>query len=382
MVVLILHTHQYSFFNGLHYSSGGFVHDGNAHRYLREGVKLIVVARVKTVNKINTEKYSLLSNSSIQVVNLAYGLPMFFKIWKLVQVSDAVIARIPSFFGILAALSARMQGKPILTEVVGNAFWPLWYSGLRGKVIAPFMVIGTRLAARASSISSYITDYYIQSLYPAGRMVGGIANVSIPDDVIRSLHSVVSDRVRSFEQAGAERVIQIGMIGGYEVDYKGHDVLLLAMKRLVMNGYSVSLQLVGGGNPAKLHSFSAELGLQNVVFKGPMSNKDVLQWMSELDVYVQPSRTEAHGRSIIEAMASGCVVVSSDIGGMRETVNEKCRFRNEDDLGLSRILIRLMDDLTFRREMTIHSATVAPMFSEAIIEEKRRNVIDEFYALE
>jgi glycosyltransferase involved in cell wall biosynthesis len=213
-------------------------------------------------------------------------------------------------------------------------------------------------------------------------MVGGIANVSIPDDVIRSLHSVVSDRVRSFEQAGAERVIQIGMIGGYEVDYKGHDVLLLAMKRLVMNGYSVSLQLVGGGNPAKLQSFSAELGLQNVVFKGPMSNKDVLQWMSELDVYVQPSRTEAHGRSIIEAMASGCVVVSSDIGGMRETVNEKCRFRNEDDLGLSRILMRLMDDLTFRREMTIHSATVAPMFSEAIIEEKRRNVIDEFYALE
>jgi glycosyltransferase involved in cell wall biosynthesis len=49
--------------------------------------------------------------------------------------------------------------------------------------------------------------------------------------------------------------------------------------------------------------------------------RDVPALMRSFDVFVLPTRTETFGKVVIEAMAAGCPVVVSDVGGIPEIVS-------------------------------------------------------------
>jgi glycosyltransferase involved in cell wall biosynthesis len=46
------------------------------------------------------------------------------------------------------------------------------------------------------------------------------------------------------------------------------------------------------------------------------------EFLSALDIFVQPSRSEGFPLSLIEAMASGVPVISTDVGGTRKLLND------------------------------------------------------------
>jgi glycosyltransferase involved in cell wall biosynthesis len=275
--------------------------------------------------------------------------------------------------------------RPFLTEVVGHAFWPLWYTGVKGKILAPFMVLGTWLVVRYSDYSVYITERYLQKLYPGRRMFAGLTNVTVTSQLVDQLGSVKECReTRSTLLLNKLIPVRIGMLAGLDIWYKGHDILLKAVSELqkMVDGREVIVDFVGSGESKRVKGLADALGLECVAFKGPMPNDDVLSWMSDIDIYVQPSRTEAHGRAVLEAMSKGCIVVSSDVGGMKETVREDCRFPSEDAKRLSLILLRLIQDERSRAECISHSVCVARKFSERTVERERRRVMDMFYSLE
>ena len=83
----------------------------------------------------------------------------------------------------------------------------------------------------------------------------------------------------------------------------------------------VRLEVVGEGEDrAKHESLVAELGLQNVTFRGALRGNDLLQAYQEADVFVLPSEREGMPLVLLEAMASGLPVVGSDVAGIRELV--------------------------------------------------------------
>lgn len=80
------------------------------------------------------------------------------------------------------------------------------------------------------------------------------------------------------------------------------------------------LLLVGDGPcHSQLLSMVAELDIENAVqFTGMVSNTEDYYALS--DVYVQASYEEAMPMAVLEAMASGLAIVSTDVGGMRDIV--------------------------------------------------------------
>ena len=84
------------------------------------------------------------------------------------------------------------------------------------------------------------------------------------------------------------------------------------------------LVIVGGCEDeqygARLRSLAAELGIaQDVVFTGPVPLEATVSFYRAADVFVYPSLNETFGLPILEAMACGCPVVTSDTSAMPET---------------------------------------------------------------
>jgi glycosyltransferase involved in cell wall biosynthesis len=106
--------------------------------------------------------------------------------------------------------------------------------------------------------------------------------------------------------------------------YKNCDGLLraFALARGELGGRQ--LAVVGAGRDEKyvasLRSLVAELGIaSDVIFVGGIPLEETVSFYRAADAFVYPSLNETFGLPILEAMACGCPVVTSDVSAMPET---------------------------------------------------------------
>jgi glycosyltransferase involved in cell wall biosynthesis len=106
--------------------------------------------------------------------------------------------------------------------------------------------------------------------------------------------------------------------------YKNCDGLLRAwaLARGELDGRQ--LAVVGAGRDEKyvasLRALAAELGIaSDVNFVGAIPLEETVSFYRAADAFVYPSLNETFGLPILEAMACGCPVVTSDISAMPET---------------------------------------------------------------
>jgi len=78
-----------------------------------------------------------------------------------------------------------------------------------------------------------------------------------------------------------------------------------------------SLTLVGSGSQRDgLQRLASTLNLRNVTFVGAVPPDDVWRYYADADIYLQTPDIDNMPASVLEAFASGCVVVSTDAGGV------------------------------------------------------------------
>lgn len=120
----------------------------------------------------------------------------------------------------------------------------------------------------------------------------------------------------------AEPSQAIGMVAQME-PRKDHVGLVTAFARLVARHSGIRLVLAGDGRlRPRVERAVREAGLEGSVDL-PGTVEDPAPIYDRLSVYVQASaREEGTSNSIIEAMASGCPVVATDVGGNREVVRD------------------------------------------------------------
>lgn len=107
-------------------------------------------------------------------------------------------------------------------------------------------------------------------------------------------------------------------------DYKrgGLSILIAALKRM-----STPIKLIVGGtaeNSRHEITKEAEATLIEFEFLGIITQQEVYSRMAMADIFCVPSFNEAFGVTNIEAMYFGCAVVSTNVGGIPEVVDEKC----------------------------------------------------------
>jgi len=105
---------------------------------------------------------------------------------------------------------------------------------------------------------------------------------------------------------------------------KGLPILLESLTALKPLHPDIVLTIVGDGPyRANLEHMTAQLGLDdNVKFVGYQSQAEVRKHMQQTDVFVLPSFAEGVPASLMEAMAAGVPVVTTQIAGVSELVEE------------------------------------------------------------
>lgn len=105
---------------------------------------------------------------------------------------------------------------------------------------------------------------------------------------------------------------------------KGFDYLLAALARLVRRGIALEAEILGEGELKSELRFSIEdLGLAHCVrLAGAVSSAEVLSRMRDTDIFVLSSVEEGISNAVLEAMATGVPVVTTNAGGMAEAVTD------------------------------------------------------------
>lgn len=102
---------------------------------------------------------------------------------------------------------------------------------------------------------------------------------------------------------------------------KGHDLLIKSFKDIKKSLDNVKL-LIAGKGPEKsaLSQIADQIDPENIYLPGHID--EIQAVYSAADIYVQPSRYEGFGLSVLEAMSYGLPVVASKVGGIPELIQE------------------------------------------------------------
>lgn len=150
-----------------------------------------------------------------------------------------------------------------------------------------------------------------------------------------------------------EKCIKVKSLGRLE-KVKEYDVLIKAVSKCLDNGINLSCEIAGIGEEFEyLSSLIKELNIvNNCKLVGFVTN--VEEFLQDADIYVQSSKIESFGISILEAMNNDVPVISSRVGGVTDIIEQGYNgllFEEGNVNELSKCIIELAKDKEKRKEL-------------------------------
>ncbi|MDO8507144.1 MAG: glycosyltransferase [bacterium] len=162
-------------------------------------------------------------------------------------------------------------------------------------------------------------------------------------DIQKIQSSIDSTKVAEIRKKYGDFVLFVGRLSYY----KGVQYLIEAMKEV-----SANLVIIGSGQEEKrLKNLTAELGLEKrVFFLGHQPDRELYNYYKAASVFVLPSiyKSEAFGIVLIEAMACGTPLVTTEIGTGTSWINENDEtgfvVTPKDPTSLSNSINKILED--------------------------------------
>ncbi|MBN1868977.1 MAG: glycosyltransferase family 4 protein [Candidatus Omnitrophica bacterium] len=129
------------------------------------------------------------------------------------------------------------------------------------------------------------------------------------------------------------------------IQRKGIEYLMRAVARLPQG--KVHLKIVGKGNQEKsLKRLASSLGIaSNVEFKEYISHDRIHETYQDSDVFVLPSLNEGMSNAVLEAMACGLPIVTTDTGGTSELLGGNGMIiAKKDAVSIAQALQKFLND--------------------------------------
>jgi glycosyltransferase involved in cell wall biosynthesis len=127
--------------------------------------------------------------------------------------------------------------------------------------------------------------------------------------------------------SAARGPLLVGTVGNLN-PHKGHDILWAACSELWSRGHDFRVRICGHPSPSYQERYDAALREWTASLEPAWRSRveyihpdgSVAPYLQDLDIFVLPSRSEGVPTALLEAMGVGLPVVSFDIGGVGEVV--------------------------------------------------------------
>jgi glycosyltransferase involved in cell wall biosynthesis len=112
--------------------------------------------------------------------------------------------------------------------------------------------------------------------------------------------------------------LRIGSIGRFIWEKNFEQVIEIAKLLKLKTDISFLISIVGSGpNFNRINSLILQNKLEkNIILEGEKKNNDIINFLNNLDIYIQTSVSEGSPLTIKEAMAASLPVISSNVGGI------------------------------------------------------------------
>jgi len=222
----------------------------------------------------------------------------------------------PSEFFRQRAIKRALQWLPVKPDVVYCHFWEC---ALEGYAYAKENHIPLFVASGESNISTLLKNKTIPSGlkdYVSGVICVSTKNkeesislgLTTEEKCFVKPNAVNSELFRKLDKEGCRKKLGlpldafiISFVGSF-IERKGANRVAAAIKSL--SGAPVYSIFAGRGNVVP--------DCENIVFKGPLRHEEIPEYMNASDVFVLPTLAEGCCNAIVEAMACGLPIISSN----------------------------------------------------------------------
>ena len=314
------------------YTDGSYNKDvWDRYLYFSDKISILMRKDPKIYSSVEAEiKFNQIDQNKIdyyELPNRMQSLKTYFSlklkkkirtiIKEKIEKADIIIMRIPGNYYAISV--AKKLEKPLIVEVVGDAFESLWHHSWKGKLLAFSARRKMRKSIKDVPYAIYVTKELLQKRYPTTGKSIDISNVII-DPVDDQILNARINKIKT-----NTKKIVIGTLGAIDVKYKGHKYVIEAVSILnQVSNFEFEYQVVGSGNPEMINRYIKKYNLEKrVKVLGSISHNQVSMWLDKIDLYIQPSLTEGLPRALIEAMSRALPCIASNAGGIPELIEKE-----------------------------------------------------------
>lgn len=257
---------------------------------------------------------------------------------------DLVVTYDPLKTGVLGVVCARVLGARFVPEVNGVYTSPAQYLDSDGG-------FSSRVRQRlVPMVEGWVLGHAdgVRLLFP-----GQAAPFErrLRDKPVAAFPCRVNTQpfLRLDEGAGKPQVL----FAGFPFYLKGVDILIEAFKAVAGEYADWELKILGWYPDTRVLARAID-GHPRIFHQPPVYPQDMPQQIDQCSIFVLPSRSEAMGRVLVEAMAAAKACIGSDVEGIPEVIDDGVNgllFPAGDVAALSARLRLLMGDAATRRRL-------------------------------
>lgn len=272
------------------------------------------------------------------------------------QKFEVVLSPNPFTAGLVAILLGKLTGAKVVIELNGN-FGAAFKYGARGEISPNFVMrlkekIGKILIRFVLKRADNIKTLYCTQLNDLG--INGemkLTSNSFADFVLTSefLKKKRSDQ-------------KYILFLGHPWYLKGVDILIEAFNKISDQFPEYHLKIVGWCPEGRDFYEKLRNGNPRIEFHDPVLFDQVSELMSQCTFFVLPSRTEAMGRVLLEAMAAGKPVIASCVDGIPSVVEDGINgllFEKENIQELANKMRILLTDSKLYKNLVVNGLKLA-----------------------
>ncbi|MFA6410055.1 MAG: glycosyltransferase family 4 protein [Candidatus Buchananbacteria bacterium] len=261
----------------------------------------------------------------------------FKKLKELAKDCDLIYAQGPVSSGLPAAIVGKILNKKVVVKVVGDYAWEQARNLKITEVgIDDFQKksFGGKIGS-LQRIQAWVCQQSAKVIVPSQYLKKIVSGWGVSEEKIEVIYNSFdlefSDK---FQTPDKNLIVSVGRL----VPWKGFDTLIGLMPELLQQNSDFKLKIFGfGPQKERLEKLISDLKLENNVSISNVSHQEVVSNLSAAGIFVLNTGYEGLSHTILEAMAASVPVVTTNIGGNPELIeNEKngllIEYNNKEEL--------------------------------------------------